>query len=408
MKPRRSVTYSMFAAGIGLVVLAAAFVPRRHHDVRPNLPPPPPAPPAVATLPPVPQVEEPPPAPKEPPLVEVVFALDTTGSMQGLIDGAKRRIWSLVNFIASGQPQPKVRIGLVAYRDLGDDYVTRFYDLSDDMDEVFEHLSSFRADGGGDTPEHVAKALHDAVDRTHWTQRQNGREVVQLVYLVGDAPPHTDYDDGYNYRAIAKKAAAKGVHINAILCGDDQDAAHAFRAVAKLGGGQYSTIEQNGGVADVRTPYDRKLADLNAKLASTVVGYGHGRGAAAAKRARSAAAAPMEVAADRASYAAKSGKAIFGDDDLVAGIDSLGAGGLAGAKAEELPAEMAAMKPEEREHYVAGKRAEREKVMEEIKKVSSARDAFLRADAKKSTRRDGFDDRVRKAIVDETSGVLTY
>src|SRR5438105_2021973 len=149
MQPRRAVTYSMFTAAVGLVAFAAAMIPRLHRHTPPPLPPPP----HIATQPPAPPqvpVEQPPPKP-EPPTVEVVFALDTTGSMEGLIEGAKRKIWSLVDFIASGQPRPRVRIGLVAYRDKGDEYVTRFYNLSEDMDAVFEHLSSFRADGGGDT-----------------------------------------------------------------------------------------------------------------------------------------------------------------------------------------------------------------------------------------------------------------
>src|SRR4051812_24944923 len=68
------------------------------------------------------------------PQVEVVFCLDTTGSMSGLIDGAKQKIWSIVNQIASGRPNPEVKVGLVAYRDRGDAYVTQVYDLTTDLD----------------------------------------------------------------------------------------------------------------------------------------------------------------------------------------------------------------------------------------------------------------------------------
>ena len=87
------------------------------------------------------------------PRVEVAFVLDTTGSMGGLIDGAKRRIWSIARRIGEGRPRPDLRIALVAYRDIGDAYVTRTYDFTGDMDEVFGHLSEFRAEGGGDGPE---------------------------------------------------------------------------------------------------------------------------------------------------------------------------------------------------------------------------------------------------------------
>src|SRR5512143_2860384 len=66
-------------------------------------------------------------APKVRPKVEVVFVLDTTGSMTGLIQGAKEKIWSIAKHIASGKPTPDVSIGLVAYRDIGDAYVTKSY-----------------------------------------------------------------------------------------------------------------------------------------------------------------------------------------------------------------------------------------------------------------------------------------
>ena len=143
------------------------------------------------------------------PRVEVVFALDTTGSMSGLIEGAKSKIWSIASFVARAQPTPDVRVGLVAYRDLGDAYVTRVYDLDDDLDRVYRRLLSFKADGGGDTPEHVARALHEAVHAMSWSPAANN--AVRLIYLVGDAPPHTDYQDGYDYSRAARDAAAQGI-----------------------------------------------------------------------------------------------------------------------------------------------------------------------------------------------------
>ncbi len=104
------------------------------------------------------------------PRVEVAFVLDSTGSMGGLIEGAKQKIWSIANAIVARSPAPEVRIGLVSYRDRGDEYVTRLTDLTDDIDAVFATLQSFRADGGGDTPESVNQALHEAVTRMSWSK----------------------------------------------------------------------------------------------------------------------------------------------------------------------------------------------------------------------------------------------
>src|ERR1043165_5105833 len=92
--------------------------------------------------------------------IEVCFVLDTTGSMTGLIEGAKQKIWSIANEITSARPTPDIRIGLIGYRDRGDEYVTKVFDLTNDIDAVYGNSQSFRADGGGDTPESVNEALN--------------------------------------------------------------------------------------------------------------------------------------------------------------------------------------------------------------------------------------------------------
>ena len=92
------------------------------------------------------------------PEVEVVFCLDTTGSMGGLILAAKQKIWAISNQIASGRPTPLLKVGLVAYRDRGDEYVTKVFDLTDDLDAIHGHLQGLKAAGGGDFPERESGA----------------------------------------------------------------------------------------------------------------------------------------------------------------------------------------------------------------------------------------------------------
>src|SRR5690348_12137956 len=81
--------------------------------------------------------------------LEMVFVLDTTGSMGGLLEGAKQRIWGIVNDVMQSSARPAVKIGLVAYRDRGDTYVSEVLPLTDDLDKVYGTLMSYRADGGG-------------------------------------------------------------------------------------------------------------------------------------------------------------------------------------------------------------------------------------------------------------------
>src|ERR1041385_4637287 len=120
------------------------------------------------------------------PRMEVCFVLDTTGSMSGLIEGAKQKIWSIANDMASAKPAPDIRLGLVAYRDRGDEYVVKSFDLTNDIDAVYANLRGFVAAGGGDTPASVNEALDEAVRKMSWSAE---RSVLKIIFLVGDARP---------------------------------------------------------------------------------------------------------------------------------------------------------------------------------------------------------------------------
>jgi hypothetical protein len=392
-KKRSRITYLMVAGTLCLAAWAASAMPRLRTTPK-ILTPPEVHTPEVPTPPPVVSV------PKVKPKVEVVFALDTTGSMSGLIDGAKRKIWSIAHFMQQAQPKPEVRIGLVAFRDKGDEYVTRFYDLSDDLDKVFERLQTFEAGGGGDTPEHVSKALHDAVFRASWSADQG---TLKQIYLVGDAPPHTDYND-YDYRTIAKTARDKGIHINTVRCGGDRQTQLVWNEISNIASGEYASIDQGGGMMAVATPFDDKMAELNGKLVNTAIGYGRYRGEVRSK-AEAAMAAPKSTAADRASFFGAKGGAVGGRGDYLDDLASGSAPAPAAMPAADLPAEMAALDGEGRRKYVEQKRAEREKISSEINTLAKKRDAFL----KDKGPSDSFDRNVERAIKAQAASVgLAY
>ena len=247
-----------------------------------------------------------------PPRVEVAFVLDTTGSMGGLIDGAKRRIWSIARRIGEGRPRPDLRIALVGYRDLGDEYVTRVHDLSGDMDEVYQNLSAFNADGGGDTPEHVSRALHDAVHRISWSQGTG----LRVIFLVGDAPPHVDYQDGFDYHRHVAEARQRGIVVETVLCGGDVQAAAVWQQIAALGQGHYAQIDGQGGMPVAVTPVDADLARLNGALAATVVAGGTvTQQAGITRKLEARRAMPVAAAAEAAAYFADAGR--LAEKDLV-------------------------------------------------------------------------------------------
>ena len=341
-------------------------------------------------------------APQKPvaaPRVEVAFVLDTTGSMSGLIDGAKQKIWSIANQLASGQPRPVVRMALVAYRDRGDTYVTQLHELTDDIDTVYARLQQLAADGGGDTPESVNQALHEAVTRLSWSSDKN---VYRAIFLVGDAPPHLDYQGDVPFAKSVALARQRGIVINTVQCGNLAETTPIWQQIASTGAGTFAAIAQDGGMLALAAPMDDELAKLNSDLASTLVPYGAPAEQAEleAKRDRAASAAPATVAS-RLGYLSKLGGILnSGRADLVDAISS-GDKKLSEIAEPELPAPLQAMAPAAREEYVKEKLEKRQEIQKRITALSAERDEYV---AQENARRaaagkdDGFDAKVRDAV----------
>jgi Mg-chelatase subunit ChlD len=313
------------------------------------------------------------------PKIDVVFVLDTTGSMSGLIQTAKEKIWSIATTMASAQPTPEIRVGLVAYRDRGDQYVSKVVDLSDDLDSVYATLMDFEAGGGGDTPESVNRALYDAVHRMSWSE---GEQAYQVVFLVGDAPPHMDYNE-VRYPEIVASATEKGIVINTIQCGDISTTVAPWTQIASLGQGTFFQVEQAGGAVAYTTPFDDEIAKLSARLDDTRLYYGSEEEKELMLM-KVAAADKLEATASVASRArrgvfnaAVGGRAnLLGDNELVDAYAS-GEVELDELAPEALPEALKPMAPEEQRAYVEGLASERADLKRQIQELSADRDGYL-------------------------------
>ena len=338
--------------------------------------------------------------------LEMVFVLDTTGSMGGLLEGAKQRIWGIVNEVMQSTSHPSVRVGLVAYRDRGDEYVTRVLPLTNDLDQVYSTLMSYRAEGGGDTPENVRHALADGVRHSGWSPRTQG--IAQIIFLVGDAPPHEDYQDEPSTETTTAEAAKAGMIVNTIQCGNLAGTQTVWQAIAQHGEGQYFAIAQDGGVQAISTPYDKELAELGAKIGSTFMAYGGGAGAAgvryrseasqgqASREITVASLAPVGAAADRAVNKALNSEAYAGD--LLTSLEN-GSTKLDKVKDEDLPDDLKKLEPAARQKEIEKRLGERKKLREDILKLSKQRDEFIAAARKKqSGKPNSFDSAVAGAL----------
>ena len=139
--------------------------------------------------------------------LDLVLVIDTTESMQFVIDQVRERAASLVKSIQNMVPTS--RIGIVAYRDEGDEYVTRWTDLSFRTDKLLAFVSQISASGGGDWEEAVLEAIDTAVQDLSWRKKSK-----KIVILVGGSPPHPEDID--SLRSLVRSFKSDGGNVSAI------------------------------------------------------------------------------------------------------------------------------------------------------------------------------------------------
>jgi hypothetical protein len=175
--------------------------------------------------------------------------------------------------------RPEVRYGMVTYRDRGDAFVTQTYEFTPDVQEFSQKLSGVSADGG-DTPESLNEALHEAVNGVEW----RGGETVQLIFLVADAPPHLDYAQDYDYAVEMDNAARREIKIFPIASsGLDDQGEYVFRQLAQYTQGRFIFLTYagptNGGAPGDETTHHvddysvENLDDLLVRLVQEELAY---------------------------------------------------------------------------------------------------------------------------------------
>ncbi len=168
--------------------------------------------------------------------LDVLFLLDSTGSMGDEIEQLRSNILSISAQIAALPTRPDVRFGMVTYRDQGDEYVTRISDFTDSVQEFQSVLMGVQAAAGGDEPESLNEGLYRAIHDVHWRQDNT----VSLIFLVADAPPHLDYFQDYDYAQEMQNAVEMGIKIHPIASsGLSDQGEYIFRQLAQYTGGHF-------------------------------------------------------------------------------------------------------------------------------------------------------------------------
>jgi len=332
------------------------------------------------------------------PVVDIAICLDTSGSMDGLIESAKQKLWGIVNEFIYAEPMPTLRVALLTYGNDGHDsengWVKVETGLTEDLDLVSMLLFQQTTNGG---TELVGRAVSHATGNLAWSTTPGS---LKLIVVAGNES--ADQDQVVRYQDAAKAAITNDILVNAIFCGSLTDAdAAGWQNVARLADGQFAAIDHDQGTVVIETPFDIQLSELSADLNGTYIAFGvQGAwfGENQVAQDDNAAGLNGEAAASRAICKAN-GLYNCASWDLV---DALAAQQivLADLKVEDLPEPMQVMTLEQRQTHVDGMAMERKRVQARVNEVAAKREAFVKEELQRLQLDDSqaFDSAFREAL----------
>ncbi|WP_421753122.1 vWA domain-containing protein [Croceimicrobium sp.] len=316
------------------------------------------------------------------PKVELVFCLDATGSMGGLIHTAKEKIWDIVSVTAQQNPAPEIRLGMVFYRDRGDNFVTYALPHTSNIDSIYTELLKIEASGGGDSPESVNQALWEAISDFQWS---SSAQAYRSVFVVGDCPPHMDYPNEVRYPEACKMANQKNIRINTIKLGTQcHEAIYHFREMAQVTNGEYLQLDQDASDQIIRCPQDDSIAFYSYRLDDSKLYYGSAQEKERMLEKKEKAlglfsSSSSNAAASRAKYnmSASGSKNLYGNKELLNDLENNKLN-FEDLNEEELPEELKGLSSEDRKAKIADLQKKRSSILANLKRLQKERDLYLK------------------------------
>jgi len=328
--------------------------------------------------------------------IQVAILLDTSGSMDGLIEQAKSRLWNIVNTLTTLKFKGKTPYIEIALYEYGNDripasqnYIRQVTPLTNDLDLISEKLFALRTDGG---QEYCGAVIDKAVKSLRWG---DGRADMKLIYIAGNEP----FTQGpIHYKEAISNALGKDIYVNTIHCGDGSwGGLDTWRDGAKRGKGKFFNIDHNARVRYYQTPYDDAISESNVKLNSTYVSFTRAGEAQKQNQIKQDENAKSVSAENYAERAVSKTKKVYNNSswDLVDKV-SQDEKVLDEIKKSELSEELQTKSKSEIKALVAEKKMEREKIQKEISELAQKRQAYIDEQMKKDQK--GTGDDLGKAI----------
>ena len=309
--------------------------------------------------------------------VQVALLLDTSNSMDGLIEQAKSQLWTIVNTLTTLKfdgKAPEIEISLYEYGndglDAAEHHVRQVAPLTKDLDLISEKLFSLKTNGGN---EYCGSVIGKSLKQLDWSGNEKD---MKLIYIAGNEP----FSQGpVSYTEMCKDALGKNIFVNTIYCGSkDEGISGLWKDGADKGGGKYFNIDQNRAVVYIETPYDIRINELNINLNKTYIGYGAAAAPKMEMQRKQDANASGLSAANAAERAVTKASSAYrnADWDLVDAIKEKKVK-IEELKDEDLTGELKGKSKKEIEEYVKKKEAEREKIQKEIGELSKKRSEYI-------------------------------
>lgn len=318
--------------------------------------------------------------------VKIALLLDTSNSMDGLINQAKAQLWDIVNEFTHAKcgndSRPLLKISLYEY---GNDnlsaregYIRQVLGFSSDLDEISEKLFSLTTNGG---EEFCGQVIQTSLRQLDWGKNADD---LKMIFIAGNEP----FTQGkLNYRDAATNAKENDVIVNTIFCGNyEQGISTMWKSGATLTGGEYMAIDHNKQIVHIDTPYDDIIIKLNSKLNNTYISYGYlGRQKKAMQSMQDSNAAEMEAAVAVKRSVSKSSRLYKNSNwDLVDAVEEDEVV-LSELDAKDLPEELQEKSESEINTYIKEKKEEREAIQKQIQELNAKREAYIAQNQKEET-----------------------
>ena len=330
--------------------------------------------------------------------IKIALLLDTSNSMDGLIDQAKAQLWEIVNELSYAKCEhedPELKIALYEYGndrlESSDGYIRQVLDFSSDLDVISEKLFSLTTNGGS---EHCGEVIQTSLNQLKWGKNKDD---LKLIFIAGNEP----FTQGkINYKDATTNAVEKDIIVNTIFCGNYNNGINGkWLDGAKLTGGDYLNIDQNREIVHISTPYDDIIIQLNKRLNKTYVSYGsQGYTKMSLQSTQDDNAMELEEAVAVKRAVSKSSRMYKNKSwDLV---DAEKEKDFKYSKLDKktLPKELQNKSTEELKVYVKEKSDERKKIQKEIQELNKKRATYIAEKRKSSSSEETLDSAMIKAI----------